>query len=40
MLEFVGIVKVARLREVVTLPRLAWRCKCGWTNIYQPVEGI
>lgn len=37
-LEFVGVVKLARDRDVVPSPRYAWRCKCGWTNIYRRLD--
>ena len=37
-LEFVGVVKGRRQREQITLPRLCWRCKCGWFNVYRPTS--
>jgi len=35
-MEFVGVVKLRDLRDVIPPPRSSWKCRCGWDNIYVP----
>lgn len=37
-LEFVGLFKNPRDREMVSVPRVSYRCgKCGWLNVFRGV---
>ena len=40
-LEFVGVVKRARDRGLIELPRHSWVCaKCRWLNIFRSVNNV
>jgi hypothetical protein len=37
-IELAGLVRTKDLVGAVAKPRSTWKCKCGWTNIYEPAE--
>jgi hypothetical protein len=39
-MEFVGVVRLRDLVELLPAPRATWKCKCGWTNIFVPIARV
>lgn len=39
-MRLIGIFRVRELRALVGLPRWTWHCRCGWYNVFRPLDEV